>query len=277
MIRTILVIFLLFCGELVHSQNFDVMTFNIRLDNSGDKENAWTEGNRKERFARLLQAEKPAILGVQEALFHQVEFLETNFPNYQRIGVGRDDGKQAGEYVAIFFDKQIFQLLNSGHFWLSETPEIPSKGWDGKCCNRISTWVQLQHKNHVFFVFNTHFDHEGKEAQKQSAALILQKIKEIVGKSESEVILMGDFNITPENQGILTIKKELRDTYQPYKNIPKGTFTGFKLDKIPDVRIDYIFISNGLKSEKFQIIDKKIDGLYPSDHFPVKTRISFKH
>ncbi len=274
--RVVLVFFMLFYSVLGYSQSFDVMTFNIRLDNSGDKENAWTEGNRKERLAQLLQAEKPAILGVQEALHHQVEFLETHFPSYHRVGVGRDDGERGGEYVAIFFNKKIFQLLDSGHFWLSETPEKPSKGWDGRCCNRITSWVQLQHKNHVFFVFNTHFDHEGKEAQQQSAVLILQKIKEITGKSEAEVIVMGDFNITPDNEGIITMKKELEDTYQPYKNVPKGTFTGFKLDKTPNARIDYIFISNGLKSEKFQIIDKKINGLYPSDHFPVKTRVSFK-
>lgn len=272
--KTIFTIFWTLCVAMIYAQSVDVMTFNIRLDNTEDKGNSWTDGNRKERVKQLLRSEKPMIFGVQEALHHQVMFLEKNFPNYQRVGVGRDDGNQKGEYVAIFFDKERFQLLDSGNFWLSETPEIPSLGWDGTCCNRITTWVKLRYKTNDFFVFNTHFDHEGRVAQRESAKLILQKIKEI-NSSNNPVIVMGDFNITSDNEGIIFMKKELIDTYQTYKNIPKGTFTAFKLNEEPTERIDYIFISKGLRSKKYKIIDKKIDGLYPSDHFPVRTRIYF--
>ncbi|MDO4230417.1 MAG: endonuclease/exonuclease/phosphatase family protein [Capnocytophaga sp.] len=272
--KTIFTLFWTLYVTWVYTQSVDVMTFNIRLDNTADKENSWTDGNRKERVKQLIQNEKPMILGVQEAMYHQVMFLESNFSNYQRVGVGRDDGNQKGEYVAIFFDKNYFKLLDSGHFWLSETPEIPSRGWDGTCCNRITTWVKLQYKKKIFFVFNTHFDHEGQIAQRESANLILQKIKEINSADEA-VILMGDFNITPDNEGITVIKKELIDTYQSYENIPQGTFTAFKLNEKPNLRIDYIFITRKLQSKNYKIIDTKIDGLYPSDHFPIKTRIFF--
>ncbi|MFK8302784.1 endonuclease/exonuclease/phosphatase family protein [Capnocytophaga stomatis] len=272
-IKSFLIVFAIFFSVLNYAQAIDVMTFNIRLDNAGDKENSWTDGNRKERVVKFLKAEKPAILGVQEALHHQVEFLENAFPNYQRVGVGRDDGKQGGEHMAVFFDKKRFKLLDSGQFWLSQTPEIPSKGWDGTCCNRITTWLKLQQGDKVFFVFNTHFDHEGKVAQRESAYLILSKIKEITADLKANVILMGDFNVPPQHEGIVAIKKQLKDTYKSYKNIPKGTFTAFKLDEEPKQRIDFIFISDGLRAKNYKIIDKKIDGLYPSDHFPVKVTI----
>ena len=266
---------LILCSFLGYSQHIDVMTFNIRYDNPNDKENAWTKGNRKERVAKIIQNEKPTIFGVQEALYHQIEFLENKFPNYQRVGVGRDDGDKAGEFVAIFYDKNKYDLLDSGYFWLSETPEKPSLGWDATCCNRITTWVKLQYGKHILLVFNTHFDHEGKIAQRESANLILKKIEEIKGTSNDNVILMGDFNITPENEGIVSISREMRDTYQVYKKIPSGTFTAFYLVEKPKIRIDYIFISRKLQSERYRIIDKKIDKLFPSDHFPVKVRISF--
>ncbi|CEN34662.1 endonuclease/exonuclease/phosphatase family protein [Capnocytophaga cynodegmi] len=272
-IQLFLMVFIIFFGKLSYAQTFDVMTFNIRLDNMGDKENSWTDGNRKERVVRFLKAENPAILGVQEALHHQVTFLEDAFPNYQRVGVGRDDGKQGGEHMAVFFDKKKFKLLDSGQFWLSQTPKVPSKGWDGTCCNRITTWLKLQQGNTKFFVFNTHFDHEGKVAQRESATLILDKIKEITGNSKANVILMGDFNVPPQHEGIVAIKKQLKDTYKPYNKIPKGTFTAFKLDQTPQERIDFIFISEDLQAKNYKIIDKKIDGLYPSDHFPVKVRV----
>ncbi|MDO5105762.1 endonuclease/exonuclease/phosphatase family protein [Capnocytophaga sp.] len=273
--KHIILTFALFYGLCAYSQAFKVMTFNIRLDNKEDKENSWTDGNRKERLRQLLDDEKPAILGVQEALHHQMRYLETHFPQYERVGVGRDDGKEAGEYVALYFDKVLFKRIDSGHFWLSQTPDIPSKGWDGKCCNRITTWVKLQYKNKKFFVFNTHFDHEGIVAQKESAVLILKKIKELTKDENAEVIVMGDFNITPDNEGIKTIKKTLTDTYTAYEGIPSGTFTAFKLEQEPEGRIDFIFISKGLKSVSYHIIDRKIDGLYPSDHFPVSTLIDF--
>ena len=159
------------------AQDLTVMTYNIRCEVPQDGVNAWTDGNRKEKVFTVLTEANPDIFGVQEALPHQLKFLEERFPTYQREGAGRDDGKEAGEHSAIFFKKGRFTLLDKGNFWLSQTPEVPSLGWDATCCNRICSWVKLKDKKTTFWVFNLHFDHEGKVAQVQSADLVLQKIK----------------------------------------------------------------------------------------------------
>lgn len=251
------------------AQEFVVMTYNIRCDTPQDGVNSWSEGNRKERALTLITEQQPAILGVQEALYNQVEDLETKLVEYQRIGVGRDDGNKKGEHMALFFRKDMFKLLDSGNFWLSQTPEIPSKGWDATCCNRICTWVKLQYAGREFFVFNTHFDHEGQQAQQQSAKLILQKIKEIAKKKP--VILMGDFNMTPDNLSVQMIAKKLYDTrYVASEEIKnKGTFNAFRPNEPLKGHIDYIFTTPDIKTIHYQIIDKLIDNLYPSDHLPV--------
>lgn len=275
--KSLFVILFVLLSSISYSQSFDVMSFNIRYDNPDDRQNSWTQGNRKQRVAKILQEEKPSILGVQEALHHQLEFLEATLPNHQRVGVGRDDGMQKGEYAAIFFEKDKFTLLDSGHFWLSETPETPSLGWDATCCHRIATWAKLRQGSKIFFVFNTHFDHEGTQAQHESSRLILSKIKEITAGSNADIILMGDFNIVPWHEGIISIKKQLKDTYVAYENIPSGTFTAFNMNEKPKLHIDYIFVSKAVRAKDYRIIDKKIDGLYPSDHFPVKVRVKLSN
>lgn len=252
----------------LHSQTIEVMSFNLRYDNNWDKENAWSEGNRKEKVLQLIKEEAPMILSIQEGLHHQLEYLDQHI-DYQRVGVGRDDGKQKGEYAAIYFDKEI-KILKSGHFWLSQTPEKPSLGWDATCCHRIATWAKVRYQKRTFYVFNTHFDHEGVQARKESSLLIIQKIKEIA--KNKPVILMGDFNSLPQSEAITTIKKTLTDTYAHYPEAPSTTYTGFATENIPVMHIDYIF-TNDLKSDNYKIIDKKINGKYISDHYPVRATI----
>lgn len=256
-------------SAICSAQELKVMTYNIRYDNPGDGINSWTEGNRREKALTIMAEQTPDILGVQEALHNQVQDIELHFPNYYRIGVGRDDGDMAGEYAALFIHKDRFDLLDSGNFWFSETPEEPSKGWDAKCCNRICSWAKLRYQGKTLFAFNMHFDHEGVVAQRESAHLILKKIKEIA--KNAPVIIMGDLNMTPDNPAIALIARKMHNTRQiaTEELKHKGTFNAFKINEPLRGAIDYIFIKGKIKATHFDIIDKKIDGLYPSDHLPV--------
>ena len=253
------------------AQDLTVMTYNIRCEVPQDGVNAWTDGNRKEKVFTVLTEANPDIFGVQEALPHQLKF-----PTYQREGVGRDDGKGAGEHSAIFFKKGRFTLLDKGNFWLSQTPEVPSLGWDATCCNRICSWVKLKDKKTIFWVFNLHFDHEGKVAQVQSADLVLQKIKEIA--KSGKVILMGDFNLPTEHPAVQKIASQLYDTQlSPTNKTPNmGTFNAFKTDEPLKGHIDFIFVQKSIKVKQYKIIETRIDGLYPSDHLPVWVELQLK-
>ncbi|WP_314299136.1 endonuclease/exonuclease/phosphatase family protein [Capnocytophaga sputigena] len=261
---------------LTVAQNLSVTTYNIRYDNSYDGINSWTEGNRKEKVFTIINDANPDIFGVQEALVHQLKFLEERFPTYQREGVGRDDGKEAGEHSAIFFKKNRFILLDKGNFWLSQTPDVPSLGWDATCCNRICSWVKLKDKKTIFWVFNLHFDHEGKVAQIQSADLVLRKIKEIA--KNGKVILMGDFNLPTEHPAVQKIASQLYDTQlSPTNKTPNmGTFNAFKTDEPLKGHIDFIFVQKSIKVKQYKIIETRIDSLYPSDHLPVWVQLQLK-
>jgi len=217
---------------------------------------------------------------LQEALYGQITDIQKNLPDYEWFGVGRDDGKKAGEFSPVFFKKSEFILLKHGTFWLSETPDKPSKGWDA-ALNRIVTWGKFQSKvtGKQFIVFNTHFDHRGVEARKESAALIRKKIEEMTYDNALPAILTGDFNLTPDQEPILLIKKYLSDAREisqepPYG--PAGTFNGFKWDAPLKERIDYIFVNDKVKVLKYAILTDSKDQRYPSDHLPVFAKIQLK-
>ena len=167
-------------------------------------------------------------------------------------------------------------MLDKGNFWLSQTPEVPSLGWDATCCNRICSWVKLKDKKTTFWVFNLHFDHEGKVAQVQSADLVLQKIKEIA--KSGKVILMGDFNLPTEHPAVQKIASQLYDTQlSPTNKTPNmGTFNAFKTDEPLKGHIDFIFVQKSIKVKQYKIIETRIDGLYPSDHLPVWVELQLK-
>lgn len=255
------------------AQPLRVATYNLRLNVASDGVNAWP--NRKELVKSLVRYHKFDVFGTQEGFRGQLTGL-AELPEYAFVGHGRDDGREAGEHSAIFYRKSRLQLLQTGDFWLSQTPDVPSKGWDAKCCNRICTWAKfrdLATKKELFF-FSVHFDHEGVEARRQSGRLMVQKIKEIA--KDAPVICVGDFNSTPDTEQIQTLQALLTDAFRATKQPaygPVGTFTGFKLDAPLQDRIDYIFVSKQFSVLDYAVLTDSMRGLYPSDHFPVLVNV----
>ncbi|GAB3705309.1 endonuclease/exonuclease/phosphatase family protein [Spirosoma flavus] len=250
-----------------------VATYNLRYKNKNDGPNVWD--NRKENVKALIRFHEFELFGTQEALREQLNDV-AELQDFAFIGAGRDDGKEAGEHSAIFYKKDRFKVLQSGNFWLSETPDKPGKGWDATCCNRICSWAKfndLKNKKEFYF-FSVHFDHQGVEARRQSGKLMVSKIKEIA-KNEP-VILAGDFNSTPETEQIQTIKTLLSDAHDvtttpPYG--PEGTFNSFKFDAPMDKRIDYLFVSKPFKVLKYGVLTDAKEQRYPSDHQPVMIKV----
>ncbi|MDP1899262.1 MAG: endonuclease/exonuclease/phosphatase family protein [Rubrivivax sp.] len=248
-------------------------TYNLRLNLSEDGANAWPQ--RKEAVKALIRYHEFDLLGTQEGMPEQIRDLE-EMTEFARVGVGRDDGQSAGEHAAIFYRRARFERLATGHFWLSATPDVPSIGWDGRCCKRIASWVKLSDRTSgkTFFVFNAHFDHEGVAARRESALLMLRKIAEIAGGQP--VICMGDFNSTPGMDAIRTFGGALRDARAasetpPYG--PLGTFNDFKLDAPMLERIDYVFVGPRWRVLKYGVLSDSLDRRYPSDHHPVAVRL----
>lgn len=270
-------ILLFFAYNLTIAQNIRIITYNIRLNTPVDGINAWP--NRSSQVAALLEFHQADIFGLQEALINQIEDIYAQLPNMEWVGVGRDDGKKAGEYSPLFYNSRKFKDLQKGWFWLSETPEKPGLGWDA-ACNRICTWLLLKEvkSNQNFMVFNTHFDHQGNQAKTESAKLILRKIKEL-NTANLPVILTGDFNLTPEKAPITVITSELRDSRSISKETPygpNGTFNGFKFDSPLEDRIDYIFVSNQIEVKQYGVLTDSKDQRYPSDHLPVFVNLDLK-
>jgi endonuclease/exonuclease/phosphatase family metal-dependent hydrolase len=251
------------------AQDLKSMTFNVRFDNPGDGTNQWEE--RKTHVVDIIEKFQPDVLGIQEAMDHQVAYLKEALPGYSFTGVGRDDGKAGGEYSGIFYDSSVV-MIDGSTFWLSDTPKKPSKGWDA-ALPRICTYGLFEHREsgREFWMFNTHFDHVGKDARTKSAELILKKITEL-NKENLPVILTGDFNATISEPPIQTL---LRDLYLPidYEG-PHTTFTGFDSTNIIDRRIDFIF-SHGLVSHAYIQINNRREGGFISDHLPVYREMSF--
>jgi len=261
-----------------NAQNIKVMTYNIRLDVASDGENDWT--HRKDFFASQIQFYEPDIFGVQEAKPNQVIDMSAAFPQYNYLGIGRE-GVGNGESSNIFYKKDRFKVLASNTFWLSETPDKISKGWDA-AFNRVCTYAlfkDLKTKT-TFWVFNTHLDHVGELAKTNGILLILSKIAALNTKNYP-VLFMGDFNSLPTDDRIKALKKEMNDTRditetKPFG--PSGTFNGFKHDEPVTSLIDYIFLSknNKFKVKKYAVLSDSKDLKYPSDHLPVYVEISYK-
>lgn len=272
---------LFFLSVSAIGQDLNVMTFNIRYNTKADSANAWPY--RKDKVASQVLFHEAHILGVQEALHEQMMDLQERLPKYKYAGVGRDDGKEKGEYSAIFYDTTRLQALQTKTFWLSETPEVPgSKSWDA-AITRIVTWIKFRDKKtkKIFFAFNTHFDHIGKVARRESAGMLLQKVKDIAGNTPA--FITGDFNAEPTDEPIQVIKdvsnplrftdsKEL--SKQPHYG-PEGTFNGFKNKERNNQPIDYIFLKGKWKVLKHATISQTWEGLFASDHFAVWTCLGF--
>ncbi|MEO6636636.1 MAG: endonuclease/exonuclease/phosphatase family protein [Ginsengibacter sp.] len=262
---------------LARAQQLTVATYNLRYANTWDTGNLWVD--RVPAVTSLIRFHDFDIFGTQEGLISQLNDISNALPQYARYGIGRDDGIDKGEHSAIFYKKDEFKLLSNGDFWLSETPDKPSLGWDATCCNRICSWVYLQHKKggKKFYFFNVHYDHQGVVARKESSKLILQKIKTIAGNSP--VIFTGDFNGSHRSDWYLTIANSgfLTDTYSqvkfPYAN--NGSFNAFGANKHSTEVIDHIFTTTDFKIRKWGILTDTYFGKFPSDHFPVLVDLSF--
>ncbi|NNE75668.1 MAG: endonuclease/exonuclease/phosphatase family protein [Pricia sp.] len=246
------------------------MTYNIKYDNVNDTVNNWND--RKTEMVNLLNHYAPNFIGLQEVLYNQLTYLDEALEDYDYVGVGRDDGKQKGEFSPILYDFRKYKLLQGNTFWLSPTPEKISVGWDA-ALERICTYGLFEEMKtgEKIWVFNTHFDHVGELAREQSAQLILKKIKEI-NTQNLPTILMGDLNLTPEKKPILALKMEMDDGKEISKNKfygPSGTFNGFDQNRVLDRRIDYIFVKDLKVANYVHIDDRMENNKHISDHLPV--------
>ena len=245
------------CFSLATAEALVVGTYNIRYDNKGDVEkgNAWTR--RLPVLAGLIRFHEFDILGTQEAYKNQLDDLRKLLPDFSHTGCGRDDGKDAGEHAAIFFRKDKLTLLDSGTFWLSETPETPGKGWDADL-PRICTWAKLREtgSERILFVFNTHFDHRGTQARQESAKLILSRIRQIAAGAPA--ILTGDFNVdqTSDSYRVLHDSGLLADAFEtaPDRYALNGTANAFRPDAVTDSRIDHVFHTRQLKPVRYGVL-----------------------
>jgi len=255
-----------------------MMTYNIRYATVNDQENQWEK--RKEFLTEQIGFYEPDVFGIQEGLYSQLEFIDKTLQSYDYVGVGRDDGKEKGEYCAIFFNKEKLELLSQDTFWLSPTPDRVSKGWDA-AFERICTYAKFKDRasDKIFLVFNTHFDHIGEVARERSAELIVQKVSDI-NKDDFPVILMGDFNLNEKSKAIKYLSSAFNDSKivseaKPFG--PHGTFTGFRFHEPVQDRIDYIFCSREtINVKKYAVLTDSKESRYPSDHFPVIIRINLR-
>ena len=248
-----------------------LMTYNIRFDTKEDGINQWNY--RKKGLIALIKKLNPDILGIQEGLPNQISYLSKQLDAYSLIGEGRE-GENDGEYCAIYYKNKKFKLEKGETFWLSETPEIPSIGWDA-ALKRIATVGVFKslNSNRKLVVYNSHFDHIGKIAREKSVDVILNHIE---GNEylKNELAFMGDLNSTPNELSIKLIKEVFDDSFEKFAiKKPYGTYNGFDSKSDLSKRIDYIFTKNMSISKYERISEKLPNGLWPSDHFPVLIEI----
>lgn len=271
------ILLLLGFSYILSAQELTVASFNIRMKTTSDVGNLWED--RKQAVTNLIQFHEFDIFGIQEGFHEQVQDIKRQLPGFGYIGVGRDDGAEKGEHSAIFFNQQRFKLIKDGTFWLSATDtEKPNKGWDA-ALPRICTWgVFVDNQNGKQFIFmNTHFDHIGVEARRESAKLILAKAKELA--EGLPIILTGDFNVDETNEAYLTLAKSgiVQDTHELAKIVyePNSSFNGWGKALKTKQRIDHIFITPPFQVRKYGILTDTYMGKFPSDHFPVMSVLSW--
>ena len=288
----------------LQAQSYVFATYNIRNATKGDSIAGTGGGQRYPYIAQQIQFNGFDIFGTQEGKYHQLEDLKAAMPNYDYIGVGRDDGAQKGEYAAIFYRTDKFELLDHGDFWLSTITDRPNKGWDA-ALPRICSWGKFRDKKsgYTFLFYNLHMDHRGVQARAESAKLILKKIQELPDKLP--VILTGDFNVDQNNESYALLDNSgiMRDSYQiaEFRYAPNGTFSGFHPDRKTESRIDHLFLTKEFAVKKYGILTDtyrsertekekaeqdsnfpkevtmtKYVARTPSDHFPVMIVVEVK-
>ena len=253
------------------SEGLKVMSYNIRLGSAQDGTNSWAL--RYTATGKMLEDQKPDVFGVQEALEYQVRYIE-EMCGYESVGVGRENGKKEGEHMSIFWNKKAVSMLKWGTFWLSETPEKPSKGWDAECF-RTATWALMKDKKtgKKFYFVNTHLDHKGTEAQKNGLKLIVDRIAEI-NPDGLPMVLTGDFNIEPKNPALKDLDARMQSTRKiAEKTDDHATYNGWGKS---NTMIDYIYVSGFSSCPEYQTVTKRYeDRKFISDHYPIFARLIF--
>lgn len=288
---------------MLNAQQLFVGSYNIRNHNSGDDRNGNVWSTRCKVLCDQVNFEAPDVFGTQEVLHEQLVDMRSHLDNYDYIGVGRDDGKEAGEYSAIFYKKDHLQLLNKGNFWLSQTPDKPGLGWDAVCV-RICSWGEFKQRGtgFKFFFFNLHMDHVGVVARREAAKLIVKKVREIT--KGAPVIVTGDYNVDQDNEifKIFTDSGILKDSYTTarLRFAENGTFNSFNTDMWSTSRIDHVFISPKFAVDRYGILTnaywtpdpntqydekgkdaptevkfRKYIRRAPSDHYPVMVHMKY--
>lgn len=274
-IKQLILITVLCVFSIQMNAQHKIMTYNIRLDYTAKNSDPWSV--RKYKVFEQIKSSGVAVFGIQEGMPNQIEDFKNAFPNFEMEGVGRDDGANKGEYSAVFYKRDLFEKLEGGTFWLSETPNIPSKGWDA-ALNRVCSYVRLKdHSGKIFWVFNTHFDHIGEQARINSIDLILSKVKELNIHKEPYIV-QGDLNLNDDHSAIKSLQSKLSDALlvaQKLKSKINKTFNGFDLTKEADRRIDYIFVSEGIRVKSFLTLIETYGISYPSDHYPLIAQLKF--
>jgi endonuclease/exonuclease/phosphatase family metal-dependent hydrolase len=261
------------------SQPLKVMTFNIRLDAPSDSANNWKY--RKDNVCKMIDYYQPDLLGMQEVCHNQMEDLKKGLPQFTALGVGRDDGKEAGEYSPVFFNSERFTLVKYGCFAISEHPDrIGTKGWDASY-NRIATWAILQEKRDgkKLAFFNTHLDNDGVVARKEGARLILRKIQEIA--PNMPVVITGDFNCSaPEEEPLQVLEKGGMKNASKAASItygPSWSFHDFgRLPLNERMLLDYVFVTSKAKVDRYRVIQDTPDNGFLSDHCPVFVNLTIE-
>ncbi len=249
-----------------------VMSFNVRVGSANDGENSWE--SRKEAIPAMLADKAPVVFGVQEALSFQLDYITETSPQYKWVGVGRDDGSNEGEHMSIFYDTNVLEIEDWGTYWLSETPDVPSKGWDA-ACRRTATWALLKNTKtgkHFYFV-NTHLDHVGVEARKNGLAMIVERIG-AMNPENYPMVLTGDFNVHPDDVCLVDLDKIMKsariyaeDSDDMYSYNGWGTSGQI---------IDYIYYSGFEKCTDFKVVDESYaEKPFISDHYPVIATLVF--
>jgi endonuclease/exonuclease/phosphatase family metal-dependent hydrolase len=251
-----------------------VMSYNIRMGTAKDGTNSWEY--RYPATAMMIQDQKPDVFGVQEAFDFQIRFIEDNFTDYDCVGVGRDNGKSEGEHMSIFWNKKTIKMIKWGTFWLSETPEKPSKGWDA-ACKRTATWALMKDKNtgKMFYFVNTHLDHRGSEARRQGLNLIVSRIDEINQKGYP-MVLTGDFNMKPDDAALTGLEQRMQSARKIAPKTDNHATLNLWGKGKADMVIDYIYVSGFSACTEYHTITEKYGTWkYISDHYPIYAKLIF--
>ena len=253
------------------SDTLVVMSYNIRNSHANDGENAWEI--RRTATPAMLNAVKPDIFGIQEAYPEQEQYIVEQCPRFAAFGVGRTDGANEGERMSVIYNTEVLEKLDGGTWWLSETPDVPSVGWDARY-PRTATWVKMKdlRNGKLFFFVNTHLDHVGVQARREGLKMIVSKIKEM--DSTIPMVLTGDLNVEPADSCLMVLDGLMlsaRATAAVTEDTP--SFNGFEG---PKTVIDYIYYSGFQGADEFRVVTEEYDSKpFISDHYPIVSKLKY--